>query len=62
MAKVLTTCIYCGCGCGLYLQSENGVVCGSYPSSNHPVSQGAPYLFFQSTKEISRKRKGNIKN
>jgi len=41
MAKVLTTCIYCGCGCGLYLQSENGVVCGSYPSGNHPVSQGA---------------------
>ncbi len=41
MARVLTTCIYCGCGCGLYLESENGVVCGSYPSGNHPVSQGA---------------------
>lgn len=41
MSRILTTCIYCGCGCGLYLESEKGVVCGSYPSGNHPVSQGA---------------------
>ncbi|MFQ5867626.1 MAG: hypothetical protein ACE5IT_06495 [bacterium] len=41
MARVLTTCIYCGCGCGLYLESENAVVRGSYPSGNHPVSKGA---------------------
>ena len=40
MARVLTTCIYCGCGCGLYLESENGEVIGSYPSGNHPVSKG----------------------
>jgi len=38
---VLTTCPFCGCGCGLYIQSENGVVVGSYPSGNHPVSKGA---------------------
>jgi len=38
---VLTTCPFCGCGCGLYLQSENGMVVGSYPSRNHPVSKGA---------------------
>jgi len=41
MATVLTTCIYCGCGCGLYLESDNGRVVGSYPSANHPVSKGA---------------------
>ena len=41
MATVLTTCIYCGCGCGLYLESDNGKVIGSYPSVNHPVSKGA---------------------
>ncbi|HUW20084.1 MAG TPA: formate dehydrogenase subunit alpha [Sedimentisphaerales bacterium] len=40
MARVLTTCIYCGCGCGLYLESDNGKVVGSYPSGNHPVSKG----------------------
>ena len=41
MARVLTTCIYCGCGCGLYLESDNGRIVGSYPSGNHPVSKGA---------------------
>jgi len=41
MARVLTTCIYCGCGCGLYLETEDGMVVGSYPSRNHPVSKGA---------------------
>ncbi len=41
MARVLTTCIYCGCGCGLYLESDNGRIVGSYPSANHPISKGA---------------------
>jgi len=41
VSGVLTTCIYCGCGCGLYLDVENGTVISSYPSLNHPVSQGA---------------------
>ncbi len=40
MPQILTTCVYCGCGCGLYLQVENGRVTGSSPSRNHPVSQG----------------------
>ncbi len=40
MAEILTTCVYCGCGCGLYLRVENGRVTGSSPSRNHPVSQG----------------------
>ena len=38
--RVLTTCIYCGCGCGLWLEAENGKIVGSYPSQNHPVSKG----------------------
>lgn len=38
MPDVLTTCAYCGCGCGLYLRTENGRVVGASPSRNHPVS------------------------
>ncbi len=38
MKDVLTTCAYCGCGCGLYLHVENGKVTGSMASRNHPVS------------------------
>jgi formate dehydrogenase alpha subunit len=38
---VLTTCPYCGCGCGLHLRSDDGMIIGSYPSKNHPVSKGA---------------------
>lgn len=41
MRKVLTTCIYCGCGCGLYLTEDKGLVTGAYPSVNHPVSKGS---------------------
>ncbi|MFH1799044.1 MAG: formate dehydrogenase subunit alpha [Candidatus Omnitrophota bacterium] len=41
MKKQLTTCIYCGCGCGLYLSEDKGVVTGAYPSVNHPVSKGS---------------------
>ena len=39
MQDVLTTCVYCGCGCGLYLHVRAGQVVGSYPSKNHPVSR-----------------------
>jgi predicted molibdopterin-dependent oxidoreductase YjgC len=39
MQNVLTTCAYCGCGCGLYLHEENGKIVGSTPSRNHPVSR-----------------------
>ncbi len=38
---VLTTCVYCGCGCGLHLVSDGKKVVGSYPSKNHPVSNGS---------------------
>ncbi len=40
MEQVLTICVYCGCGCGVYLQQENGRVTASSPSRNHPISQG----------------------
>lgn len=41
MGRMLTTCIYCGCGCGLYLVSDGKKLTGAYPSKNHPVSRGA---------------------
>lgn len=41
MPRALTTCIYCGCGCGLYLVSDGKKLTGAYPSRNHPVSRGS---------------------
>ena len=38
--NVLTTCIYCGCGCGLYLQVLDGRVVGTLPAKGHPISEG----------------------
>ena len=41
MARTLTTCIYCGCGCGLYLESDGSRIISTVPSRNHPVSRGS---------------------
>ena len=38
--NVLTTCIYCGCGCGIYLQVLDGRVIGTLPVKDHPISEG----------------------
>jgi predicted molibdopterin-dependent oxidoreductase YjgC len=38
--NTLTTCPYCGCGCGFYLQSLNGRLLGTTPSETSPVNQG----------------------
>jgi len=38
--NVLTTCIYCGAGCGLYLQVLDDKVVGVLPAKQHPISQG----------------------
>jgi len=38
--NVLTTCIYCGTGCGLYLEVLDGRVVGTLPAKGHPVSEG----------------------
>lgn len=40
MKKTLTICPYCGCGCGLYVHVEEGVITGVSPSRNHPVNKG----------------------
>jgi len=38
--NVLTTCIYCGCGCGLYLETLDGHITGVWPAKTHPITQG----------------------
>jgi predicted molibdopterin-dependent oxidoreductase YjgC len=38
--NVLTTCVYCGCGCGVYLQVLDGKVVGTLPAKEHPISEG----------------------
>ena len=37
---VLTTCSYCGCGCGLYLEVLDGRLIGTLPSKTNPINQG----------------------
>ena len=37
---VLTTCTYCGCGCGFYLEVLDGQIIETIPCKTHPVSQG----------------------
>ena len=38
---ILTTCPYCGCGCGLLLEALDGKIVGTLPQKDHPVSSGA---------------------
>ena len=38
---VATTCIYCGCGCGILLEVLDGDVIGALPQKTNPVSAGA---------------------
>lgn len=40
MSVVLTTCGFCSCGCGVYVEGKNGGVATICPSANHPVSTG----------------------
>jgi len=40
MAPKLTTCTFCGVGCGLYLETQGNQVVGVYPSVSHPTNQG----------------------
>ncbi len=37
---VLTTCPYCGCGCGLLLEVLDGKVIGTLPCKTSPVNEG----------------------
>jgi predicted molibdopterin-dependent oxidoreductase YjgC len=38
--SVLTTCTYCGCGCGLYLEVLDGRIVHTLPSKTAPVNEG----------------------
>ena len=38
--NILTTCVYCGTGCGLNLQVLDGRIVGVLPAKGHPVSDG----------------------
>ncbi len=38
--NVLTTCIYCGCGCGLYVETLDGQITGVWPAKEHVIAQG----------------------
>ncbi|SMP40882.1 Molybdopterin oxidoreductase Fe4S4 domain-containing protein [Anoxynatronum buryatiense] len=41
MRRKETTCGYCGCGCGIYVNmADDGTMLGVTPSYNHVVSQG----------------------
>ncbi len=40
MAHRLTTCTFCGVGCGLYLETAANQIVGVYPSVSHPTNQG----------------------
>ena len=40
MAHQLTTCTFCGVGCGIYLEAVGNQMVGAYPSMSHPTNQG----------------------
>jgi predicted molibdopterin-dependent oxidoreductase YjgC len=40
MGQTLTTCTFCGVGCGIYLEAANDRVTGAYPSLSHPTNRG----------------------
>lgn len=40
MAHTLTTCTFCGVGCGIYLETSGNKIIGTYPSMSHPANCG----------------------
>ena len=40
LETVLTTCPYCGCGCGMYLPVQDGRLGRPIPDRSHPLSRG----------------------
>lgn len=40
MSRKLTTCTFCGVGCGLYLETAGNSVVGVSPSISHPSNEG----------------------
>jgi len=61
MPKIPTICPFCGCGCGLYLVTENDRVVGVEPSPGNPVNKGKlcvkgwnSYEFIHSPKRLTK--------
>ncbi|MGA3178888.1 MAG: molybdopterin-dependent oxidoreductase [Verrucomicrobiota bacterium] len=40
MMPRLTTCTFCGTGCGIYLETVGNRIVGAYPSMSHPANKG----------------------
>lgn len=40
MPHALTTCTFCGVGCGIYLETAGNRIQGAYPSLSHPTNRG----------------------
>ncbi len=40
MSHHLTTCTFCGVGCGIHLETAGNAVVGAYPSMSHPANAG----------------------
>jgi len=40
MDQIATVCTYCGCGCGLLMEVQDGSVVGVAPRREHPISRG----------------------
>ena len=40
MSPILTTCTFCGTGCGIYLEAAGNRIVGAYPSMSHPANKG----------------------
>lgn len=40
MSHHLSTCTFCGVGCGIYLETRGNEVTGVYPSMSHPANHG----------------------
>ena len=40
MSHRLTTCTFCGVGCGIYLETMGNEIMGAYPSMSHPANHG----------------------
>ncbi len=38
--NTLTTCIYCGAGCQMYIETVDGRITGVWPAKTHAISQG----------------------
>jgi predicted molibdopterin-dependent oxidoreductase YjgC len=38
--NILTTCVYCGSGCKLYLEVLDDEIVGVLPDKEHPIAQG----------------------